>query len=77
MGKQINSINGYSYVQVQVKVQFYDFSKRSACDVLTHAFYSPPTLKSCETLHTYIYRPGQSLYPAHAVCGVTKSKLQY
>ena len=42
MNKQINSINGYSCVQVQVKVQFYDFSKRSACDVLTHAFYSPP-----------------------------------
>ena len=46
MNKQINSINGYSCVQVQVKVQ-HDFSKRSACDVLTHAFYSPPTLKSC------------------------------
>ena len=45
MNKQINSINGYSCVQVQVKVQFFDFSKRSACDVLTHAFYSPPLPK--------------------------------
>ena len=26
MNKQINSINGYSCVQAQVKVQFYDFS---------------------------------------------------
>ena len=48
MKKQINSINGYSCVQV--KVQFYDFSalytrraKRSMCDMLTHAFYSPPS----------------------------------
>ena len=48
MNKQINSINGYTCVQVKVKVQFYDFSKQSACDVLTHAFYSPPpTIKTC------------------------------
>ena len=26
MNQQINSINGYSCVQAQVKVQFYDFS---------------------------------------------------
>ena len=49
MNKHIDCINGYSCVQVQVQVQFYDFSAlklpechQSARDVLTHAFYSLP-----------------------------------
>ena len=44
MNKQINSINGYSCVQLPIKVQFYDFSVKKfqnvvkARDMLTHAF---------------------------------------
>ena len=63
MNKQINSINGYSCVQAQVKMQL-NFQNvinarvtcLCACDVLTHAFYSPPHPKILyETLKCMIY----------------------
>ena len=58
-------LTNFSYVKTVLTIwsvsQFAIFKNR-------HVFADPIT---------YIYIPGQSLYPAHAVCGVTKSKLQY
>ena len=42
MNKQINSINGYSCVQVQVKVQFYDFRSEAHVMCLRTHFIPPP-----------------------------------
>ena len=49
MNKQINSINGYSCVQAQVKMQlnFQNVINARVTCLRTHFIPPPPTLKSC------------------------------
>ena len=59
MNKQINSINGYSCVQVQVKVQFYDFSVKNFQNVIK-------VRVTC--LRTHFIPHPKILYETPAVC---------
>ena len=67
MNKQINSINGYSCVQVPIKVQFYDFSVKKFQNVVKarvtclHMHFIPPP-------HPNILYETQRNHVVHRLC---------